>query len=266
MNPETTLWQEDERGQEVPWKPTLTAVQRWLWAHYEADLDEVARLADGDEVILVHNGDLTWGGKYPSELVSTRKADQILIALANLEPWFALDSLSTVRLVHGTDSHAFGEGTTDALVADGLRARWPERDIAQVRHLLADVDGVGIDCAHHGPTAGIRQWTVGNQLRYYARSLMNDELLRGRVPPRVVVRSHYHTWARETVRVQGVREHVTDIIVTPAYCGLTAYAAQATRSAYLISCGLVVCEVVDGMLREIHPFVRSVDLRREESL
>lgn len=266
LNPATVLCDEDETGQPVHWTPELTAVQRWLWAHYEADLDAAMALAAGDEVILVHNGDLTWGSKYASELVSTRRADQILIALANLSPWFEHANVRTVRLVHGTDSHAFGEGTTDALVADGLRARWPERDIAQVRHLLATVDGVSIDCAHHGPTAGIRQWTTGNQLRYYARSLMNDEVLRGRTPPRVVVRSHYHTWTRETVRLQAATEYVTDIVVTPAYCGLTAYAAQATRSAYLIGCGLVVCEVVDGALREIHPFTRTVDLRREETL
>ncbi|MEN6532616.1 MAG: hypothetical protein ABFD89_03075, partial [Bryobacteraceae bacterium] len=81
-----------------------------------------------------------------------------------------------------------------------------------------------------------------------------------------IVRSHYHTYVRETVRVHGVREVVTDVIVTPAYCGMTEYATQATRSGYLISCGLVVLEIVDGVLREIHPFVRSVDLRREEVL
>lgn len=266
MNPETTLWQEDERGQEVPWRPTPTAVQRWLWGHYVSDIAATMDLAAGDDVILVHNGDLTWGRKYPSELVSTRNADQLLIAVANLEPWGTWPNVRTIRLVHGTDSHAFGEGTSDALVCDALRVRWPERSVSEVRHALLLVDGVGIDCAHHGPTPGGRQWLTGNQARYYAKSVMNDDLILGRTPPRVIVRSHYHTYVRETVRIHGARELVTDVIITPAYCGMTEYATQATRSGYLISCGLVVLEIVDGALREIHPFVRSVDLRREEVL
>jgi hypothetical protein len=266
LSPDTVLWEEDQNGQPAPWQPQPTAVQQWLWGHYASDIAAVIDLAAGDPVILVHNGDLTWGRKYASELVSTRDADQILIAIANLAPWFEHANVQTVRLVHGTDSHAFGEATSDALVCDALRVRWPERSVAEVRHALLLVDGVGIDCAHHGPGPGGRQWLTGNQARYYAKSLMNDDLLVGRTPPRVIVRSHFHTYVRETVRVHGAREVVTDVIVTPAYCGMTEYATQATRSGYLISCGLVVLEIVDGALREIHPFVRAVDLRREEVL
>ena len=266
MNPETVLWEEDHTGQPVPWQPKPTAVQQWLWGHYSSDIAAVLDLAGGDDITLVHNGDLTWGRKYVSELVSTREADQMLIAVANLEPWGAYPNVKTVRLVHGTDSHAFGEATSDAIVCDALRVRWPDRSVAEVRHALLLVDGVGIDCAHHGPGPGGRQWLTGNQARYYAKSLMNDDLVLGRTPPRVIVRSHYHTFIRETVRVHGAREVVTDVIVTPAYCGMTEYATQATRSAYLISCGLVALEIVDGALREIHPFVRAVDLRREEVL
>jgi len=264
LNPETVLWQEDESGQAVPWTPTPTPIQRWLWGHYVNDIAAALDLAGGDDVILVHNGDLTWGRKYASELVSTRDADQLLIAVANLEPWGAYPNLRTVRLVHGTDSHAFGEATSDAMVCDALRVRWPERSVAEVRHALLLVDGVGIDCAHHGPGPGGRQWLTGNVARYYARSLMQDDLLVGRTPPRVIVRSHYHTYVRETVRIHGAREVVSDVIVTPAYCGMTEYATQATRSGYLLTCGLVVLEIVDGALREIWPFVRAVDLRREE--
>lgn len=266
LNPDTVLWRENEAGEEESWNPPLEPIQIWLWGHYAQDIASTMELADGDDVILVHNGDLTWGRKYPSKLVSTREADQIFIALANLAPWGAHPNVRTIRLVHGTDSHAFGEATSDALVCQAIRTRWPERNVAEVRHALLIVDGVGIDCAHHGPTAGGRQWLTGNEARYYAKSLMNDDAILGRTPPRVIVRSHYHTYVRETVRIHGARELVTDVIITPAYCGMTEYATQATRSGYLISCGLVVLEIVDGALREIHPFVRSVDLRREEVL
>ena len=75
-----------------------------------AELKTIPGFRENVGMILVHNGDLTWGRKYPSELVSTRTADQLLIAVANLEPWGAYPNMHTVRLVHGTDSHAFGEG------------------------------------------------------------------------------------------------------------------------------------------------------------
>ena len=266
MPPDVVLWDEDEEGNPVAWTPKQSAVQEWLWRHYTADMDAAWMLADGDPLLLVHNGDLTQGRKYPTELVSTRESDQITIAVANIARWFDRRGIQAARLIHGTGSHGFNEATADQLVAAQLRAMHPGRDIVTVRHGLFTVDGVLIDCAHHGPSPGIRQWTNGNQLRYYATSLMNDELLRGRVPPRVVVRSHYHTYTRETVRVHGEHEWVTDIIVTPAYCGMNEYAAQATRSAYLISCGLVVIEIVDGALREVHALTRAVDLRREETL
>jgi hypothetical protein len=96
---------------------------------------------------------------------------------------------------------------------------------------------------------------------------MTDEVMRGRVPPRVVLRAHYHQYQRETVRVpSGDAEAVTDGILTPAYCGLSEFAQQATRSAYLIGCGLVALEIVDGRLVDVHAMTRVVDLRREERL
>lgn len=267
MDPEVVLYREDHEGNPDPWTPTPTKIQEYLWACYQKDIADVRALADGDRMIIVHNGDLTQGRKYPSELVSTREADQQLIAVANLRPWLEIPNVEAIRLTHGTGSHGFGESSMDYLVAEHLKLLAPDKNIGSVRHGLLKVDGVRFDYAHHGPTPGIRQWTMGNQLRHYTRSLMNDEILRGRTPPRVVVRSHYHAYVRETVRVpMKDGEAVTDAFVTPSYCHLTEYATQATRSAYLIGCGLVACEVVDGKLREIYPFTRCTDLRREETL
>jgi len=267
MPPNLTLYDEAPDGTQTPYTPQQTAVQQWLWRHYTADLAAVVNLAGGDPITVIHNGDLTWGRKYASELVSTREANQYLIACANLEPWLRLPNLTALRLSHGTGSHGFQEGTDVALVSELLRARYPLSDIGVCRHGLADVDGVLIDYAHHGPPPGSRNWLTGNNLRYYIRSLMQDELLRGRTPPRVVLRAHYHTYQRETVRVPAqYGEAVTDGILTPAYCGLSEFAQQATRSAYLIGCGLVALEIVDGRLVEVWPMHRTVDLRREERL
>jgi len=234
MDPSVTLYDEDEQGNLIPYTPEPSAIQRWLWRCYQDDVANAMAFANGDPLVVLHNGDLTWGRKYARELVSTREADQILIAVANMQPWFEYDDLQAVRFSHGTGSHAFYEATAAVLVSEQLRALHPDTDIGVVRHGLLSLDGVRVDYAHHGPTPGIRQWTQGNQLRYYLRSLMNDEIIRGREPPRVVIRSHYHTYCRETLRVHGACEWVSDIVVTPAYCGLSEYAQQATRSGYLI--------------------------------
>jgi hypothetical protein len=267
MPPQLTLYDEGPDGTLEPYTPAQTAVQQWLWRCYCDDMAAVVALAGNDPLTVIHNGDLTWGRKHATELVSTREANQYLIAAANLEPWLKLPNLTAMRLSHGTGSHGFQEGTDVALISELLRARYPDSDMGVCRHGLADVDGVTVDYAHHGPPPGSRNWLTGNNLRHYIRSLMTDEVMRGRTPPRVVLRAHYHTYQRETVRVpSGDGEAVTDGIITPAYCGLSEFAQQATRSAYLIGCGLVALEIVDGRLVDIHAMHRTVDLRREEKL
>ena len=254
----------DDTGPEPrTWTPTQTAIQAWLWECYQNDIASVTALAGKSKIVLVHNGDLTWGVRYPECAVSGRAADQYSIALANLEPWYALRNLAKVVLVQGTGSHEFGEGSSPIVVGGELAKRYKRVTTICTRHGLLDVDGAGVDVAHHGPTPGGRSWLTGNQLRYYTRSVMIDDILLGNEPPAAIVRAHYHTGIRETVREGG---HVCEAFVLPSYCGMTHYAVQVTRSAYLLSCGLVALEFVDGALREVYPFWRSVDLRQREAV
>ena len=118
----------------------------------------------------------------------------------------------------------------------------------------------------------MREWTAGNQLRYYAKSLIAEhDRLNGPIP-RVIVRSHYHQYIRETLRSQrmaedgSLTETTVDVIITPSYCGLTGYARQATRSRNWLLNGLLAIEVEGGRVRDIHPFVKMTDLRVKESL
>lgn len=267
MLPGITLFDEDESGNLVSYTPRLTATQEYLWRCYEEDLDSVKALAAGDPIILVHDGDLTQGVKYPSQLVSTRQADQLIIAYENLRRALQLPNVTTLRLMHGTGAHTFGEGTAPVLVARQLGAEYPELDVKSSSHALLDVDGVTFDVAHHGPGPGSRNWLAGNILRYYTRSLMLDDLADGGRPPDAVVRAHYHSLVLETVRLvtkQGI--YTTEAFVLPAYCGLTEFGHQVTRSMYRISCGLVAVEVVEGRLAGMHPFWRINDLRTREVL
>lgn len=262
MDPETVLPSDDG-----PYTPGTTATQRYLWELCREYMGRVIALADGDDVVLFHDGDLMHGDRYPEQLVSTRKADFVLIARQNLQPWMKVPNVSAVRLLLGTEAHNFGEGSGEILVAEMLDNQHPKVDVKAYYHGLIDVGGVEFDVSHRGPYPGSRKWLKGNILRYYLRSLMMDELLDGRVPPRVVLRAHYHTYLRETVRIEvRDRTYVSDIVLLPSFCGLGGYAHQRTRSIHKQAHGLVAFEVVDGELAGIHPFKRSLDVRTKETL
>jgi len=263
MSPDVELEDVDEEGTPVPYTPKPTATQEYLWRIYQEDRESVAELAGEDEIVVLHCGDATHGDKYPEQLVSTRKADQVLIGAANLAPWAELTGVRTMRLVVGTGAHNFSEASAEVLIRNLMQARYPGLDFGVIWHGLAEVEGVSIDYAHHGPGTGIRVWTSGNQVRYYGRSLMLQEIVAGRKPPDVIVRGHYHEPIVERVPVG---EYECTVIVLPAYCGLSDHGHQATRSAHEIHNGIVVLRVCGSKVLDVTRFCRSVDLRTKEVL
>jgi hypothetical protein len=156
------------------------------------------------------------------------------------------------------------------------------------------------DAAHHGPSAGIREWTQGNQLRYYARSAVLHDLTRGLLPPAAIFRAHFHRYWPETVHTRinlwllaalaafeqaragtlppetlsailqlpdTTHVHQFEIILLPGYVGMNEYGRQASGSTPTISIGLIATEIIDGRLqRPHHAFEREIDLRRTETL
>lgn len=270
MAPGTQLYQEPVGNEPAPaYTPPLTATQTYLWEIYQADVDYVRTIAAGRPVVVYHNGDICQGLKYPQQLVTTRLADQVRIATNNMRVWFDTPglNLAALRLVFGTAAHNFGEASACLLIHEQLTALYPRADIQVVRHAYATIAGVEFDVAHHGPTPGVRNWTVGNQLRFYARSMVADCVAHGWPIPRVIVRAHYHTYCPETVLVMVAgQEYLIDVVVLPSYCSLTEYAQQATRSGFVISNGLVAWEVAAGQVIKKHARVRAVDLRTKEEL
>ncbi len=265
MNPAVELPEEDHEGKVVWYTPRPSEYQEFLWEVYTDGIRFLQELAHGDEIVVVHNGDATQGMRFPQHWVSSRLADQVIIAVANLDVLAGLPEVRIVRLTKGTGSHVFEEGSSEILIAQQLQERHPERDVECVYHGLLDVDGVTIDYAHHGPSPGLREWTRGNVARHYLRSEMYSQMLHGERPARVVMRSHMHTYTRETLQeLSGDRVYTSDLIITPAFCGLGDHGHRATRSAYEIRHGFVVLEIVDGQLVEIHPLLTRVDLRTKE--
>lgn len=266
LNPEITLL--DEVGE--PYSPGLNHTQRYLWDLYIEHLDNVAEIAGRSPVLLLHNGDVTQGDKYPSHLTLPLISDQVIAASTNLRPWFEdrRIRLHAVRVIVGTASHTW-EASSEVLVAQRLAQMYPKVDVKPLYHasiVLTGQAGQVIDVAHHGPFPGGRKWLRGNSARYYLRSAMMAELVDGETPPRLYARAHYHEWVRETVRIRrNGQDVVSDLVITPSYSGIDDYVRRATRSKRRIDHGLVVC-VFERGLCEIIPLYRELDIRTREEL
>jgi len=299
LQPGTVVYDEGPMGSLMPREVTLTATQEFLWEAYTADIDQVVALADGDPIYVWHNGDLTQGVKHKASLVSTRTADQVTIAVENMRPWLDIENVVRLEVVIGTAAHLLGEASTPIMVVQQLQAAYPRRTIELCyHHRPTTVDGIIFDVAHHGPSSGIREWTQGNQLRYYAKSLVIHDVMRGRRPPHMIFRAHFHRLWAETIHyrindwlvaylealealratrvfprdfIHGHGDQVlieeTEIVLLPCYVGMGEYGRQASGSASTLSVGTVAVEVIDGdLVRPAHYFEREIDLRREEIL
>lgn len=264
LNPKTILEDEDEEGNIIQYSPELNNTQKYLWDDvYLPAVDKLKELAGDDEIILAHIGDPTHGNKYISEQVSTRLSDQIDIALFNLLPLCQLDNVSTIRIVKGTGSHEFGEGSAPILIQRLLSKAFPNKSIKAVNHGLMEIDGFEVDYAHHGPYPGSRDWLRGNVARYYLRDLMYQSINSGMRPPNLVLRGHYHQYVREWLSMNG---NESWLVILPSMCMLSFYTRQATRSAFRSTNGLVAFEVEDGQLREAHFFGKTMDIRTKETI
>jgi hypothetical protein len=268
LNPETVLEEFDETGNEVLIDVNPNPVQKFIWDEiYLPNVEETIKLAGKDELVLVHNGDLTQGKKYMDGLIYTSSANQYIIARDNMMPWFKCKTLKKFRLVWGTDSHIMGEGSSPKIIQKFLQPEYPNVDMRNYRHGFINVSGVTHDVAHHGPSGGIRSWLKGNQYRYYLKSLMFDELTAGKEPPDVVVRSHFHCRIEEYVVewFHGKRHKICGLI-TPSYQGMNEYAQQSTRSTPRVTNGHVALELIDGKLHDVHWFTKTSDIRAREEL
>lgn len=261
LNPATVLL--DANGDE--WTPSLTATQRYLWDVYQGHVRDVADLANGDPVILLLHGDMTQGLIHWSGVWGTRLYDHIVGAVACLDPWVEVCNVQAVRLALGTEAHTH-EGTSEYLIARELSATQPKCNIGISQHYRLTVGQAVLDIAHHGPGAGIRQWTTGNVARHYLKSLMLEEIVNQNAPPDVVIRGHVHQWVRETVYLETRAGTVTgEIVVTPGYCGINPFARKITRSSLTQTHGLAAIEV-DGDRVQVHKLTRMLDVRKAETL
>jgi hypothetical protein len=276
MRPGIELEAIGSSGDIEPWIPSVTHAQKYLWGNYTKWIDEFFEWTNEDtiedggnpDVILVHNGDGTQGMKYFSQLISNRMSDQIEIAADNLYEWIRHDlyeQIKVIRILSSSPSHAFGESSSDILVARILNGELTDKDIRTYYHGLLTVDGSVVDVAHTGPSQSKRKWLEGNTARYYAKDLMLKYLLAGNAVPDIIFRSHFHSWINTLVEVDdGTNEHFSRIIVSPAMSLLGEYAKNITRSIDTFRIGFVGLKFHNGIVT-VKRFVETMDTRvREE--
>lgn len=269
LAPDVKLYDETPDGETVPWYPAQNAFQRYTWQLYtEKIIPKVADIAGDDPVYVNHLGDQIHGNKHPEQLISTRLADQIEIAVANWGPVFSgLPTLSGVRAVAGTGAHEYGEGSATLLITSALRSRYPAVDIMPLYHGLARIGGASIDYSHHGPGQSSRIWLEGNTARFYLRDIMLRSLRDGHMPPDLVLRGHIHTPISELVSIWSHNRMIESrIVVCPPLTGLSDYARQATRSIYEIIVGATVIEIVRGKIMPPIFITETIDVRTKEIL
>jgi hypothetical protein len=258
MNPEVKLF--DSNRNPPIFTPNPTESQKELWKLELENIEKLNKLAGKDNVYYIEDGDPTQGNKHPSELVSDRIADQITIAVANSEPIYGVKNLKAAHYAVGTGAHNLGKGSTDKLITDQLKLKYPKIPIELCYHGCIYYDEFQVDYAHHGPYPGSRFHLSGNVARYYLQSLMMSHIARGEKPPDLVVRAHYHVPIIETVRLGGYTSH---IIVSPSMCMIDDYTHQAAKSPDSVTCGMFVYEVINNKLLNIHEFTKTFDTRSE---
>jgi hypothetical protein len=267
LSPGTIVQTEVEDGEPVDYELPLNPAQLFLDKTYTWLLDVAKQYAKDDEVLLVHDGDMTQGGKYGS-LVSPSESVQVIVGVKNMQRAIdALPNCKTMRILKGTGVHVFDNGDSESMVGKLLKLTNPQLDIKVIYHNLIDFHGVTCDISHHGPPPGRRAWLEGNEARYYLRSLMMTELMAGRIPPRLVVRAHYHTYVKETISMIVEGEEIqSTIVVCPSMCLIDDHARKTVKSPYISSVGGIFFEVINGQLTDVKVKVKILDVRTKESI
>ena len=255
--------------QNEPWVPALTKSQEAIHRVWTRLKENVIAISGRDPVYAYHDGDITHGNHYPDkELVSTRMSDHIEIAITNMAEILKMPRLKSLILIAGTGVHEFGQGSSTYVVERALQPLFPEKQVKAIGHAKVNGHGVIFDFAHHGPHPGKRNWTRGNELRLYIRSLMMDDIQSGNIPPDMIARAHFHQYARETVDIRaGGSTYTTRGVVLPSLSFLDDYARKAARSPGKVTVGGILVHVYDGKIHHIYDqepdFMETFDLRKE---
>ena len=258
INPETVLFDESN-GKE--WKPSLTGFQYFLWELFEESIEKLRELSKNKEIVIIILGDITHGNKHPEQLISNRIADQSLIVQQMLKPLIELKNIKAIRMVFGTGSHDFGEGTSMLILKSQIEPLLKKTDIRVITHGLLNIKGKLIDYAHHGPGIGIRNWLNGNEARFYLRNILYSH------KPDLVLRGHVHGFAHESIYWMDENSlRKSSITILPSMCGMSEFAKQSGRSPMMLFNGTMLYNISDKEISDPIPVMRISDVRIKEEI
>jgi hypothetical protein len=269
LNPDTLLpdMEIDEEGNVVTgWRHVeLRPIQKRLWQWHSQDLEDIKKLASGDPIVWLEMGDLTQGNVFRDDLSIVSMSEQWHVSRFNTMPLLELPNVKAMYVTRGTGVHVWGEGSTETMLVTQLRREYPKINIAITSHWLLDLDGFTLDIAHHGPGAGIRNWTRGNAFELYAKSVMLDDIDVRQTHPSALVRAHRHEFIYRRP-IHQVKNRVWEMpsFISPPYCFIGDHAQKVMNSPSWMGVGMLALEVINGKLHDWHPFTHFVDLRARE--
>lgn len=220
---------------------TPSAGQRWLWSCWLDFWTQVmaTRPSGGGKRYVVHLGDICEGDHHEtSQIVSRNPATMLDLAITVLEPvrqW--ADHMFVIR---GTEAHAGKSAAMEEAIADDLNCtRDMARDTASWWHLLLEVQGVRIDCAHQPISASGRPWTRANGANVLAFATFSEYAEHGERPPDIALRAHLHRFS------DSGSNYVTRAVIAPAWQLGTAY-SNRRWPGQLADIGGQIWTITDG--------------------
>lgn len=263
INPETELFDE---GTGKTYRPAINEYQQFLWELYLYSIEKAKEISKNKDIVIIILGDITQGTKYPEQLLSTKVADQISIAQQMLKPLLSLKNIRALRMVFGTGSHEFGEGSSMLILKDEIAPIFPKVNVNVITHGLLNIKDTLIDYAHHGPGVGIRDWLNGNELRFYLKNIIYKEIKNNNKVPDLVLRGHVHGFSNESIYwIENDEIKKSTITSLPSMCGMGEFGRQSSRSNHLLSNGIVLYEI-NGRVSDPIPLIRTTDVRIKEEI
>lgn len=261
LNPDTILTRLHDDGTEELWTPDLSATQNWLWSRFTECWSDAISLADGDEIVVGHVGDITHGTRVGKLVPGIIPQDQATIATCNLLPLVSNRQVKQVFLATGTEIHV--PGGVEAVVARDLREK-TGKGVVVFHQARINMGQEFMDVAHHGAHPGTRDWLRGNVATYYLKSRVYEDRRIGKKPSSLYIRGHFHVPVHVTVNETWLGEQLRhNLAVVPSMSGPTRYAIKRSQSSPVLTVGFVAAEVIDGKLHEVHCITRDKDLRVE---
>jgi hypothetical protein len=234
----------DENGAEY----RLNNFQAWLWNRWIDAIEWVEKWCGDDPFALIINGDIIEGVHHgTTEVVDPDPAQHGVIAAEALRPF--ADRAECCFMVVGTECHT---KTTEGHIAKAIGCTPPPGVGSYSWPVLTGcVNGVAISAAHH-MGASLRTWTEASGLGIALNSERLEAARAGHTIPRIVVRSHRHTFG-----------HYCDgdgiIVATPAWQGSTRFVRKVKPEARP-RCGVAMMDFrghAEGELPDVRYFIRT---------